>query len=76
MLGLMQHHPLLLSSVIAHAARHHPRAEVVSVELDGTRHRSDYATVDYYRCEYCGHVWAVDKTTSRVHSVTVESSAR
>ena len=46
MLGLMQHHPLLLSSVIAHAARHHPRAEVVSVELDGTRHRSDYATVE------------------------------
>ena len=46
MLGLMQRHPLLVSSIIAHAARHHPSAEIVSVELDGTRHRSDYATVE------------------------------
>ncbi len=46
MLGLMQRHPLLISSIITHAARHHPRAEIVSVELDGTRHRSDYATVE------------------------------
>ncbi|HYF09272.1 MAG TPA: AMP-binding protein, partial [Acetobacteraceae bacterium] len=46
MLGLMQRHPLLLSSIIAHAARHHAAAEVVSVRLDGTVHRTDYAGVE------------------------------
>jgi fatty-acyl-CoA synthase len=43
MQGLMQRHPLLLSSIIAHAARHHPRGEVVSVLLDGSEHRTNYA---------------------------------
>ena len=42
----MQQHPLLLSSVIAHAARHHPAAEVVSVLLDGNVHRTDYASIE------------------------------
>jgi fatty-acyl-CoA synthase len=46
MRGLMQQHPLLLSSIISHAARHHPRAEVVSVGADGVRHRTDYAAVE------------------------------
>jgi 3-(methylthio)propionyl---CoA ligase len=46
MQGLMQRHPLLLSSIIAHAARHHASAEVVSVLPDGGVHRTDYATVE------------------------------
>ncbi|WP_368040595.1 hypothetical protein [Roseicella sp. DB1501] len=39
MLGLMQQHPLLLSSIITHAARHHGRTEVVSALADGGTHR-------------------------------------
>lgn len=44
--GLMQRHPLMLSSILAHAARHHPRAEVVSVGLDGGILRTDYAGIE------------------------------
>ncbi len=46
MLGLMQRHDLLVSSIIRHAARHHPRTEVVSRTTEGETHRSDYATVE------------------------------
>lgn len=46
MLGLMQTQPLLISSIIAHAARHHQRAEVVSRTLDGSLHRTDYPTIE------------------------------
>src|SRR5919202_1005128 len=48
MQGLMQRHPLLLSTIIAHAGRHHPRAEIVSAPLDpgAPLHRTDYAAVE------------------------------
>jgi acyl-CoA synthetase (AMP-forming)/AMP-acid ligase II len=46
MLGLMQRHPLLLSSILVHAARHHGSAEVVSVMGDGGNHRTDYAGIE------------------------------
>ena len=46
MFGLMQPQPLLLSSVIAHAARHHGSTEVVSKLTDGSLHRSTYAEVE------------------------------
>ncbi|MBD0275193.1 MAG: AMP-binding protein, partial [Acetobacteraceae bacterium] len=46
MLGLMQRHPLLLSSIIVHAARHHAEAEVVSKLPDGSLHRTGYAAVE------------------------------
>lgn len=46
MLGLMQRHPLLLSSIIAHAARHHGHAEVVSVLGEGSIHRTSYADIE------------------------------
>ncbi|WP_211259569.1 long-chain-fatty-acid--CoA ligase [Belnapia moabensis] len=46
MFGLMQQHPLLLSTIISHAARHHGRAEVVSKLPDGSLHRTDYAAVE------------------------------
>ncbi|MFO1406117.1 MAG: long-chain fatty acid--CoA ligase [Steroidobacteraceae bacterium] len=44
--GLMQDHPLLISSLIRHAATNHPRREVVSRLGDGSLHRTDYATVE------------------------------
>ncbi|MBV8702945.1 MAG: hypothetical protein JO118_04465, partial [Acetobacteraceae bacterium] len=38
MKGLMQEHPLLISSVLAHAARHHGAGEVVARTSDGALH--------------------------------------
>lgn len=32
---------------------------------------SDSAAVDYYRCERCGHVWTVDKTSGSRKDVTL-----
>jgi fatty-acyl-CoA synthase len=46
MLGLMQQHPLLLSSIITHAARHHAEAEVVSKLPNGALHQTTYAVVE------------------------------
>ena len=46
MLGLMQSQPLLISSIITHAARHHATAEVVSRMVDGSVHRVTYAALE------------------------------
>ncbi|HSU05437.1 MAG TPA: long-chain fatty acid--CoA ligase [Acetobacteraceae bacterium] len=46
MLGLMQQQPLLVSSIIRHAARYHGGAEVVSQMNETTRHRTTYATLE------------------------------
>ena len=46
MLGLMQRQPLLVSSIITHAARHHGTAEVVSREEDGSVGRTTYAQLE------------------------------
>jgi fatty-acyl-CoA synthase len=46
MLGLMQRHELLVSSIIRFAARQHPRGEVVSRTTEGETHRTDYATIE------------------------------
>jgi acyl-CoA synthetase (AMP-forming)/AMP-acid ligase II len=45
MLGLMQDQPLLISSLIEFAARHHGDAEVVSRRVEGDLHRSTYREV-------------------------------
>ena len=45
MLGLMQHHSLLISSLIEHAERHHPEGEVVSRRVEGDIHRYTWADV-------------------------------
>ena len=45
MLGLMQHHPLLISSLIEHAANVHSEGEIVSRAIDGTIHRCTYADI-------------------------------
>jgi acyl-CoA synthetase (AMP-forming)/AMP-acid ligase II len=43
MLGLMQGQPLLISSIIDFAERHHAQAEIVSRRVEGDIHRSNYA---------------------------------
>ena len=42
MLGLMQSQPLLISSLIESAARHHGDAEIVSRRVEGDIHRYTY----------------------------------
>ena len=46
MLGLMQHQPLLISSLLRHAARHHGGTEVVSKTEEGAIHRTTWAEVE------------------------------
>ncbi len=46
MFGLMQDRPLMISSIITHAARQHAKAEVVSKNIDGSIARSTYAEVE------------------------------
>jgi fatty-acyl-CoA synthase len=46
MQALMQHQPLLISSLIEHAARHHGATEIVSRRVEGDIHRSTYATLE------------------------------
>ncbi len=46
MLGLMQDHPLMISSIIRHAARHHASAEIVSKTTEGALHRTTYAATE------------------------------
>ncbi len=45
MLGLMQNHPLLISSLIEHAERHHGEGEIVSRRVEGDIHRTQWSTV-------------------------------
>jgi 3-(methylthio)propionyl---CoA ligase len=42
MLGLMQNQPLLISSLIAFAERHHSDGEIVSRRVEGDIHRYTY----------------------------------
>ena len=46
MLGLMQQQPLLISSLLSHAARHHAAAEVVSATNQGPVHHSTWAETE------------------------------
>ncbi len=47
MLGLMQSHPLLISGLITHAARHHRDAEVVSRNADASLSRHTYPEIEH-----------------------------
>ena len=46
MLGLMMSQPLLISSLIEHAARHHGGTEIVSRTVEGPIHRYGYADAE------------------------------
>ncbi len=43
MLGLMQTRPLMISSILEHAARNHASTEIVSKTAEGALHRTTYA---------------------------------
>ena len=45
MLGLMQNQPLMISSLIEHANRHHGEVEIVSRRVEGDIHRTSYRQV-------------------------------
>ncbi|HEY6134962.1 MAG TPA: 3-(methylthio)propionyl-CoA ligase [Rubrivivax sp.] len=45
MLGLMQERPLLISSLIDFASRHHGEAEIVSRRVEGDLHRTNYREI-------------------------------
>ena len=46
MLGLMQTRPLMISSIIQHAARNHADTEIVSRTVDDTIHRISYRGIE------------------------------
>jgi len=46
MLGLMQQQPLMISSLLTHAARHHAKGEIVSKTTEGVVHRYTYADAE------------------------------
>jgi len=46
MLGLMQSHGLLISTILKHAARHHATAEVISRTHENTTHHTTWAEVE------------------------------
>lgn len=43
--GLMQQHPLLISSLLVHAERHHGQQEIVSRRVEGDIHRTTYGAL-------------------------------
>lgn len=47
MLGLMQQHPLLISSLIEHAAGVHSKSQIVSYSSDSPAHRCTYADINH-----------------------------
>ncbi len=46
MLGLMQPHGLLISTILKHAARHHAATEVISRTHDASTHRASWSEVE------------------------------
>ena len=46
MFGLMQDRSLMISGIITHAARNHARTEIVSKNVDGSIHRTNYADLE------------------------------
>jgi len=51
MQGLMQDRPLMISSLIEHAARFHPKSEIVSRLPEGGTHRTDWAGIRRAACQ-------------------------
>ena len=46
MFGQMMEQQLLISSIIEHAERYHGDTEIVSVNTDGSQHRTNYASIN------------------------------
>ncbi|HEX5373492.1 MAG TPA: 3-(methylthio)propionyl-CoA ligase [Aquabacterium sp.] len=46
LMGQMMHMPLLISSLLTHAARHNGDTEIVSKRVEGDMHRTNWAEVD------------------------------
>jgi fatty-acyl-CoA synthase len=44
--GLMQNHPLMISSIMRHAALNHAQTEIISRTVEGTLHRTTYAQTE------------------------------
>jgi acyl-CoA synthetase (AMP-forming)/AMP-acid ligase II len=57
--GLMQEQPLLISSLIEHAARLHPQGEIVSRTSEGPMHRCTYADVRRRACQLANALTAL-----------------
>ena len=49
MFGLMQDRPLMISSLIDHAATFHPETEIVTRTVEGPIHRTNYREVQAAR---------------------------
>jgi hypothetical protein len=37
-----------------------PQCASLDIDRQGT---AVYSLIDYYRCQFCGHVWSVNRTT-------------
>lgn len=64
MRGLMQDHPLLISSLLEFAARYHGDTEIVSRRVEGDLHRSSYAQ-SHLRAMQCAN--ALDALGLKTH---------
>jgi len=74
MYGLMQDRPLLISSLIEHAARFHPRTEIVSRLPEGSTHRTDWAGIRRASCQVANSLGALGvKPTERVATLAWNS---
>ncbi|MBS0342288.1 MAG: long-chain-fatty-acid--CoA ligase [Proteobacteria bacterium] len=65
--GLMQDRPLMISSLIEHAARFHPHTEIVSRLAEGGTHRTDWAGIRRAACQVANALGALGvKPSERV----------
>ncbi len=74
MQGLMQDRPLMISSLVEHAARFHPRAEIVSRLPEGGTHRTDWAGIRRAACQVANALGALGvKPAERVGTLAWNS---
>src|SRR3569623_515309 len=74
MLGLMQQHPLLISSIIVHAARHHGDAEVVSRRPGGALSRTSYRDIERHARKLAAALAALGaKPGDRIGTIAMNS---
>ncbi|MDM0043774.1 long-chain-fatty-acid--CoA ligase [Variovorax dokdonensis] len=72
--GLMQDRPLMISSLIEHAARFHPGTEIVSRLPEGGTHRTDWAGIRRAACQVANALEALGiRPTERVATLAWNS---